>query len=82
MDGEVIRYLYDRDTGGGAQAFKCLLPGKGLKMQCGAVCRTLQGMRMHQRIVHRFEPQEVLLEIFDPGIEVNPIPRNGKSESE
>ena len=61
IGGQTIRWLYEVDEngkplGGGPSAFKCLID------TCGAVTRTLSGMRTHQRIVHRLKEQEEMFE--------------------
>lgn len=62
MESEIIRELFDTANGGPARAFECLLPNwvrGGVRMgkPCGAICRTLRGMRSHQLAVHTFKPQ-------------------------
>jgi hypothetical protein len=67
ITSETIRFLFDPLTGGPPRAFECKLDteewglnGKVKEDACGAVTRTLSGMRAHQRIVHGFVPQSKL----------------------
>jgi hypothetical protein len=62
-----IRWLYDLEIGGKPAAFKCLLCPICLvetckvhhnNSECGFVCKSLRGMKQHQRIVHDFVPQK------------------------
>jgi hypothetical protein len=55
---DVILYLYDVLDGGPARAFLCKLDKSG--KPCGAVTRTLTGMRTHPRVCHSFRPQAKL----------------------
>lgn len=64
MTSETIRWLVDAADGGPPRAFECkLADGKPSGKACGAVTRTLRGMRSHQRSVHGFRAQKALFEV-------------------
>lgn len=73
QDDPTKRPLYDTLDGGPPQAWKCMLPAKYLDGStvdeadyqqaafhhiCGKICASLIGIIMHQKIVHKFEPQQ------------------------
>lgn len=62
MNSSTIRWLFDSENGGPPRAYECLLGDSRTSKPrtCGAVTRTIRGMRSHQRSVHSFEPQEKL----------------------
>lgn len=74
MTSSTIRWLVDAENGGPPRAYECLLTMPGFTGNdyedperevekhwvCGKVTRTLSGMRVHQKIIHFFEPQSNL----------------------
>lgn len=69
---ETIRFLYDPLTGGPPRAFECKLCPDAkvadtelhritrIKVYSRTVTKSLRGMRVHQKLIHGFEPQAKL----------------------
>lgn len=60
MNSSTIRWLIDAENGGPPRAYECLIFVARKEKHCGAVTRTIRGMRSHQRSVHAFDPQPKL----------------------
>jgi hypothetical protein len=66
IQSDIMTYLYDPLVGGPPRAYECKIETPAIRAGvrgsgiCGAVTRTLSGMRSHQRSVHGFTPQAKL----------------------
>jgi hypothetical protein len=69
IQSETMRFLFDPLTGGPPRAYECkLCPDAkisdvelgritAIKVYPRTVTKSLRGMRMHQKLIHGFEPQ-------------------------